>query len=434
MSSSGIIVKPFRGYIPPADKISEVIAPPYDVVTREEAAKMGKERPNCVIHINRPEIAFPSVDATEDCVYQKGAENLQKWIKDQLLVRADKPGFYAYRAEHGGHSQTGLYALVSCEQYEKGLIKKHEHTRKAPEEDRTKTVRIQNANVGSVFLAYRGNNHPELRDYVKKLTERPADRAAHLDFDNTDHELWFVDDAEQVKKIEELFAQVPHLYIADGHHRAASACNVWKEHKAAAGDKYTGTEPYCYFMACIFSDDELCVIDYNRVIKQNKLSEEELFKKLEEHGFKLTQMTGEEKPNTPDFLPAHHARPTEHKVFSLYIHKKWYRMEFVAKALSESAADNIDSKILTDFCLTPIFGIHDLRNDPRIKFIGGTRGLHALEEAVKTDDMLAIAVPPVEMSQLFDVSDEGQMMPPKSTWFVPKLADAMVIRMNEGNE
>lgn len=434
MSGSGIIVKPFRGYIPPAEKMSDVIAPPYDVVTREEASKMGQERPQCVIHINRPEIAFPGVKETEDCVYQKGAELLQKWINDQLLIRHDKPGFYAYRSKLGGHSQVGLYSLFSCQQYYDGLIKKHEQTRKAPEEDRTKTVRIQNANVGSVFLAYRGARHQELRDYVKKLVEGPADRVAHLDFDNTDHELWFIDDEEKVKKIQELFSQVPHVYIADGHHRAASACNVWKERKEAAGDSYTGNEPYCYFMACVFSDDELCVIDYNRVIKQNPYTQEELFQKLEEKGFKLTPMEGNEKPETPDFLPMHHARPMQHKVFSLFIHGKWYRMEFTGKALSESAADNIDSKILTDFCLTPIFNITDLRNDPRIKFIGGTRGLQALEEACKTEDSLAIAVPPVEMCQLFDVSDEGAMMPPKSTWFVPKLADAMVIRVIEGDE
>ena len=433
---SGIIVKPFRAYIPPANKINDVIAPPYDVLNREEAAKMGSERPDCVIHISRPEIAFPGIDETEDCVYEKGAELLREWIKKENLVRADKPGFFAYRAKLGGHYQVGLYSLFSCEQYAEGLIKKHEQTRKKPEEDRTKTVRIQNANVGSVFLAFRGEKNAELRDFIKKLTDKPADRVAHLDFDNTDHELWIIDDDERVKKIQELFAQVPHVYIADGHHRAASACNVWKERKAEAekAGTYTGTEPFCYFLACVFADDELCVIDYNRVVKKNPFTNEELFKKLEEQGFKITEFKGDENPECPDFLESHHARPTGHRNFSLYIRGKWYKLDFVAKAMSESAADNIDSKILTDFMLTPIFGITDLRNDPRMKFIGGTRGLKALEEAASADDSLAIACPPVEMNQLFNVSDEGAMMPPKSTWFVPKLADAMVIRMIESDE
>ena len=436
LNMSGIIAKPFRAYIPPKELVSDVIAPPYDVLSREEAAKMGQEKPKSVIHISRPEIAFPGIDETDEKVYEKGAELLRKWIDEENLVREKKPGFYVCRSRLGDHVQVGVYGLFSCEQYEKGLIRKHEQTREKPEKDRTKTVRIQNANVGSVFLAFRGNHHEELRDYIKSLAAGEPDRKAHLDFDHTEHELWIIDNEEQIEKLQQLFGGVQHMYIADGHHRAAAACNVWKERKEEAekNGTYTGTEPFCYFLACAFADSELCVIDYNRVVSQNSLTNEELFKKLEEQGFTITPLTGEEQVECRDFLEPHYARPLGHKVFSMYVRGKWYRLQFNGKGITDSHADNIDSKILTDFVLTPLFGIKDLRSDPRMKYLGGTRGLKGLEESATADHAIAFACPPVEMSQLLDVSDEGNMMPPKSTWFVPKLADAMVIRLIESDE
>jgi len=426
-----MITRPFNGYVPPADKVSEVISPPYDVVSREEAAKMGEDRPNCMIHINRPEIAFPGVDATDDRVYQKGADLIEEWIHKNLLVKSEKPAYYVLRSTLGDHVQVGLYSLVSCEQYAQGLIKKHEQTRAAPELDRTKTVRIQNANVGSVFLAFRGDQHAELRDYIKSMVATEADRIGHLGFDNTKHELWIIDQEEKVNRITELFSQVPHLYIADGHHRAASAYNVWKERKEADGANYKGNEPYCFFMACVFADSELCVIDYNRVVYGLDKSTPEFLELLKGKGFEVTEIQPGECPQGPSFLPPHHARPTEHKSISMYLRGKWYRMKFVAEPLSPSPEDQLDSKILTDFVLTPLFGITDLRSAKNVKFIGGTRGLTALEAAASTEDSLAFAVPPVTMAQLFDVADAGKMMPPKSTWFVPKLADGMVIRKIE---
>lgn len=429
---TGIIVRPFNGYIPPASKIADVIAPPYDVLNREEASQMGESRPDCIIHITRPEIEFPGVDSTHPDVYQRGADNLQKWIQRELLVKRDKPGFYAYRQRLGDWTQCGLFAHCSCQQYHDNLIKKHEFTRKAPELDRTKTTDIQNANVGSVFLTYRGDENPTLRDYVRnKLIVGEPDRKVHLDFDNTDHELWIIEDDERVNEIIQLFSKVKSLYIADGHHRCASAYNVFKQRKEAAGDSFTGNEPYCFFMAAIFADSELCVIDYNRVVTGVTIPTEELLAQIERQGFKVTKYKGTEQPFTHSFLKFHHARPEKPHVFSLFCRGQWYKLEFVGKFKSESPVDTIDSKILTDFILTPIFNITDLRSAKNIEFIGGTRGIHILEEIASSDDRIAFAVPPIQLNQLFDVSDANEILPPKSTWFVPKLATGMVIRLIE---
>ncbi|KAH0785029.1 DUF1015 domain-containing protein [Histomonas meleagridis] len=428
---SGVIVQPFYGYIPPSEHISEVIAPPYDVLNREEAHEMGQKKEKCLIHVTRPEIETPELENTHPLVYQRGADNLKKWIENEFLVKTKKPGFYAYMQKLGDHVQVGIFALCSCEQYKEGIIKKHEQTRKQPELDRTITTRVQNANVGSVFLSYHGDKYPMLRDYVKSLTQDKPDRVAHLDFDNTDHELWIIDDDKRIQEIQKLFSEVDALYIADGHHRAASACNVYEERKAEAGDSFRGDEPYCYFLAAIFADTELCVIDYNRVITGVTQDTEELLKLMRSNGFEIDELSGDEKPQTKSFLEFHHARPVGAHVFSLYIRGKWYRMKFTGQLKSDNPVDKIDSKILTDFVLTPIFGITDLRAAQNIQFIGGTRGLRALEEACDTPDKIAIAVPPITMKQLFDVSDSGVMMPPKSTWFVPKLATGMVCRLIE---
>lgn len=428
---SGIIAKPFRGYVPPANLISDIIAPPYDVLNRAEALEMGNSKPKCVIHITRPEIELPNLDNTHPDVYQRSKDNLTKWITDNLLVKQGKPAYYVYRQKLGEHVQVGVFALASCAQYEANQIKKHEHTRAAPELDRTITTRTQNANVGSVFLAYRGSKYPNLRDYIRSLASGTPDRVAHLDFDNTEHELWIIDDDERVQKIKSLFNEVDSLYIADGHHRCASAYNVYKERKEAAGASHTGNEAYNFFMAAIFAESELCVIDYNRVIKNVTLPTDQLIDQFTKQGFTLTEFTGQEKPATPSFLPFHFARSTEHKTFSLYARGKWYKMVFTGKLKSDKPVDDIDSKILTDFILIPVFDIVDLRTHPNISFIGGTRGLKALEQACTEEDHIAIAVPPITMQQLFDVSDSGDMMPPKSTWFVPKLATGMVVRMIE---
>lgn len=427
---SGIIVKPFRGYVPPESKVAEVITPPYDVLNREEASILGKDRPDSLIHVTRPEIELPGVEATDDSVYQRGADNLRKWIEKGLLVKEDKPCFFACKQVLGDCEQRGIAALCSCEQYKNGIIKKHEATRKAPEEDRTKTTEIQNANVGPVFLTYRGEQHKKLADYVASLCQEEPSRSAHLDFDNTDHELWIIDDEKKVHEIENLFLQVDSLYIADGHHRCASAYNVYEKRKKDADD-FKGDEPFCYFLAYIFADTELTVIDYNRVISDVALKTEELIEKIEGNGFEVSKYTGKEEPHTHSFLKFHFARPTDFHTFSLYSRGQWYKLVFKGKPKSDKPVDSIDSKILTDFVLTPIFGITDLRSAKNISFIGGTRGIYELEKEASTDDRIAFAVPPITMEQLFDVSDSGDMMPPKSTWFVPKLATGLVVRLIE---
>lgn len=428
---SGIIVKPFQGYVPPESKVADVITPPYDVLNREEASTLGTERPDCLIHVTRPEIELPGVESTEDAVYQRGADNLRKWIEKGLLVKEGKPAFFACKQILGDREQRGIAALCSCEQYKEGIIKKHEATRKAPEIDRTKTTDIQNANVGPVFLAYRGEKYNELREYVNGICEEQPSRSAHLDFDNTDHVLWIVNEDEKIKKIEELFSNVDALYIADGHHRCASAYNVYEKRKAEAGSDFKGDEPYCYFFAYIFADTELTVIDYNRVVSGVTLKNDELVEKIESNGFEVSKYTGEEQPYCHSFLNFHFARPEGYHTFSLFARGQWYKLVFKGEPKSDKPVDSIDSKILTDFVLTPIFGITDLRSDPKISFVGGTRGIHELEAAASTDDRIAFAVQPIKVEQLFDVSDSGDMMPPKSTWFVPKLATGLVVRLIE---
>lgn len=428
----GIIVKPFAGYLPSTEKITEIVAPPYDVLDRAEALKIGTEKPKSIIHVTRPEIEFPeTVQNTEERVYNMGASNLTKWITDRLLVKDEKPAFYICSQRLGDHEQFGLFALCSCEQYGQGIIKKHEQTRKAPELDRTITTKTQNANVESVFLSYSNEKNRELNEYIKELASGAPDREAHLDFDNTDHKIWIVNDEEKIKKIEDMFRKVDYLYIADGHHRSASAYNVYKERREAAGDSFRGDEPYCFFLAAIFSDSELCVIDYNRVITGVKTPKDELLEQIRRQGFEVSEFRGDEKPKTYSFIEFHYARPVEKHTFSLFMQGKWYSLKFTGKYTSDRPVDKIDSKILTDFVLTPLFGIVDLRSATNIKFFGGTRGLSELEEQCRDPENIAIAVPPITLQQLIDVSDSGDMMPPKSTWFVPKLASGMVCRLIE---
>ena len=426
----GCVVRPFAGYIPPKDKIKDVICPPYDVVNREEAASLAALRPQCLLKVNRPEIELPGVDATDPAVYQKGADNLQKWIHDGLLVREPKPAFYAYRQTYGDHVQCGFFGLVSCEQYKNGTIKKHELTRAAPELDRTKTIRAQNANVGSVFLTFKSSQSQKLTEFIKGLCKGEPDRKAHLDFDNSDHELWIVDDG-RVQEMERMFGEIPNLYIADGHHRAASAVNLYTEKKEAAGASFTGEEPFCYFMAAIFADTELCIIDYNRVVRGLNDSTEVFLGKLRDQKFEVAELTGSEKPPTPSFLEFHYARPIGERTFSMYLRGKWYKLRFTAEIPGDNPVDSIESEILTHYVLGPIFGVKDVRSDPNLSFIGGTRGLKALEEGAKDEHALAFAVPPVTMNQIFAVADRDKVMPPKSTWFVPKLATGMVVRLIE---
>lgn len=428
----GVIVKPFIGYLPSTQKIAEIVAPPYDVLDRNEALEIGTEKPDSIIHITRPEIDFPeTVKSTEDEVYKKGASNLRKWIEKNLLVKDEKPAFYICSQKLGDHEQFGLYALCSCEQYGQGIIKKHEQTRKVPELDRTITTKVQNANVESVFLSYSNEKNSELNDYIKSLATGKPDREAHLDFDNTAHKIWIVNDEEKIQKIENMFRKIDYLYIADGHHRSASAYNVYKERKEEAGDNFKGDEPFCYFLAAIFSDSELCVIDYNRVITGVKTPRDEILEKIRQQGFEVHELKGDETPKTHSFIEFHYARPVEKHTFSLYMQGKWFSLKFTGKYKSDNPVDQIDSKILTDFVLTPLFGIVDLRAATNIKFFGGTRGLKELEEQCKDPENIAIAVPPITLQQLFEVSNSGDMMPPKSTWFVPKLASGMICRLVE---
>lgn len=431
---TGAVVLPFRGYIPPADMMNDVICPPYDVVTRDEATAMAKLRPQCLLKVNRPEIELPGVEHTAPAVYDRGAKNLQKWIHDGLLVRHTKPAYYAYRQRLADHVQCGLFAAVSCEQYKTGIIKKHELTRAAPELDRTKTIRAQNANVGSVFLAFKGEEHQNITAYIRNLCTGTPDRTAHLDYDNTDHELWIIDDEKRVNEIQHMFENVPSLYIADGHHRAASACNLYTEKRKEAGDSFTGREPFCFFMAAIFADTELCIIDYNRVVHGLTDPTDVFIDKLREQKFEVSELTGQETPQTPSFLKFHFARPVEPRTFSMYLRGKWYRVAFKGELEGDTPVDAIDSEILTYFVLKPLFNVRDVRSDPNLKFFGGTRGLEALEEAVHDDHLLAFAVPPVKMADIIAVADRNEVMPPKSTWFVPKLATGMVIRVIESDE
>jgi len=409
------VIKPFKGIRPPVDLVEKVASRPYDVLNSEEARTEADGNPMSLYHIIKPEIDFePGTDEHEEKVYNKALENFINFKKEGWLVQDETEKYYVYAQTMNGRTQYGLVVCAHVDDYMNENIKKHELTRRDKEEDRMKHVRVNNANIEPVFFAY--PHRDELDAIVSNIIkEKPL-----YDFiapgDGFGHHFWIIEDEKTISKITELFAQIPYLYIADGHHRSAAAALVGDE-KRRQNPNHTGNEEYNYFMAVCFPDNQLNIIDYNRVVKDlNNLSDEEFLAKLAVN-FTVENMGTEiYKPNK-----LHN--------FSLYLSGNWYSL--TAKAGTYDDNDPIgvlDVTISSNLILDEILGIKDLRSDKRIDFVGGIRGLGELKSRVDSGEMkVALALYAVSMKQLIDIADSGNIMPPKTTWFEPKLRSGLVI-------
>lgn len=409
-----IIVKPFRGVRPPQEYVKEVASRPYDVLNSDEARAEAEGNEKSLYRIIKPEIEFPvGKDEHDDDVYIKAAENFQLFQDKGWLVQDEKEMYYVYGQTMNGKTQYGLVVGAYVGDYMSGKIKKHELTRSDKEEDRIKHVRVNNANIEPVFFAYHYNE--ELDSIVNRII-RETPEYDFVSADGVGHHFWLVPNETDIFKITEIFASFPAMYIADGHHRSAAAAKVGAE-KALANPDDLGTEEYNFFMAVCFPDNQLTIIDYNRVVKDlNGLTEEELLNKIKEN-FDVEDKGSE--IYKPDRL---------HN-FSMYLAGRWYSL--TAKEGTYKDDDPIgvlDVTVLSDLVLDQILGIKDLRTDKRIDFVGGIRGLGELKERVDSGEMsVAFALYPVSMKQLMDIADTGNIMPPKTTWFEPKLRSGLVI-------
>lgn len=408
-------IKPFKGIRPPKDLVEQVCSRPYDVLNSAEAREEAKGNEKSLYHIIRPEIDFPiGTDEHEPEVYKKAAENFQMFQDKGWLKQDDKECYYVYAQTMNGKTQYGLVVGAYVEDYMNDVIKKHELTRRDKEEDRMKHVRVNNANIEPVFFAYPDNK--EIDEIVAKYTAKTPEYDFIAEFDGFGHTLWIIDNDEDIKRITELFKTMPALYIADGHHRSAAAALVGAE-KAKNNPNHNGTEEYNYFMAVCFPANQLTIIDYNRVVKDlNGLTEEQFLEKLNQNF--VVEKKGKEiyKPNK-----LHN--------FSLYLGNEWYSL--TAKKGTYNDNDPIgvlDVTISSDLILHDILGIEDLRSSKRIDFVGGIRGLGELQKRVDSGEMkMALALYPVTMKQIIDIADSGNIMPPKTTWFEPKLRSGLVI-------
>ncbi|TCN70631.1 DUF1015 domain-containing protein [Acetobacteroides hydrogenigenes] len=406
-------IKPFKGVRPPKDIVAEVASRPYDVLNSAEAKAEAGEK--SLLHIIKPEIDFdPIADEHSQEVYDKAVENFKKWQANGWLKQDPTEKYYVYAQTMDGRTQYGLVAACHCEDYMTGKIKKHELTRKDKEEDRMIHVRIQNANVEPVFFAY-----PAVAEMDSIIAKVVAASAPEYDFvaaDGFGHKFWVIEDDAVNKRITEIFAEIPALYVADGHHRTAAAALVGEE-KKKANPNHTGDEEYNFFLAVIFPDNQLKIIDYNRVVKDlNGLTTEQLIAKLSED-FDIKEMGAD--IYTPNAL---------HN-FSMYIDGKWYSLTAKAGTYDDNDPIGIlDVTVLSNLVLDKVLGIKDLRTDKRIDFVGGIRGLGELKRRVDNGEMkVAFALYPVTMQQLINISDTGNIMPPKTTWFEPKLRSGIVI-------
>ena len=406
------VIRKFKAIRPTSEMAETVAALPYDVVNSEEAREMTKDKPYSFLHVDKAEIDLPvDTDIYSPQVYAKAKENLDKLVSDGILVQDNKPMLYVYELTMDGRSQTGLVACTSIDEYLNGIIKKHELTREDKEQDRIRHVDICNANTGPIFLAYR------TVDEISAIIENVKKNAPVYDFtaeDGIKHRAWVIDNDETANKLIELFKAVPNLYIADGHHRNASAAKVGLKRRAEHPD-YTGDEEFNYYRAVIFPSDQLKIMDYNRVVKDlNGMTSEEFMNKLAEK-FDIHEAEGK-------------AKPEKQYDFGMYLDKKWYMLTAKENLRVNDAVAGLDVSILQDNVLIPILGIGDIRTDKRIDFVGGIRGLGELERRVDSGEMkVAFAMYPTSIDQLMTIADENKIMPPKSTWFEPKLRSGLFI-------
>ena len=406
------IIRPFKAIRPTKELAERIAALPYDVMNSDEAREMVKDNPYSFLHVDKAEVDLPKeMDVYDDKVYEKAKENLDKMIDGGLYIEDEKPNYYIYRQVMKGRSQTGLVACASIDDYNNNVIKKHELTREEKEIDRINHVYKCEAHTGPIFLTYRENKDISniVNEWVKKepIYDFKAD-------DGVSHTVWIIDDEYTVNKLQDLFKTVKYLYIADGHHRSASAVKVGHI-KRAEKENYTGEEEFNFFLSISYPDSELEVLDYNRTVKDlNGLSKEEFLSKVKEN-FEIIESSEQVKPK-------------EKHTFGMYLENQWYLLKAKKGIFNpDDPVDRLDVSILQNNLLRPILGIDDPRKSKRIKFIGGIRGLNELEKRANTDMKVSFSMYPTTIEDIMAIADSGETMPPKSTWFEPKPRSGLFI-------
>ena len=405
------VIRPFECVRPDERVADRVAALPYDVYNRQEACEVVKKEPLSFLKIDRAETQFDaSVDTYAPQVYQKAKELLEKAIADGTFITDTDRCYYIYELTMDGRSQTGIVACASIDDYQNNVIKKHENTRADKELDRITHVDTCSAQTGPIFLAYRANQ------VIDKEVDRVKQSPSIYNFVSDDgirHQVWKIADKAAVENIKNAFEKIDSIYIADGHHRAASAVKVGLKRRKNNPD-YTGEEEFNYFLSVLFPDEQLMILPYNRVVKElNGYTKEQFMEKIAQN-FDITESDGQVMPDNKG-------------TFGMYITGKWYRLTAKKEILSEDPVDGLDVAILQNNLLEPVLGIHDPKTDSRIDFVGGIRGLDELEKRCNEDCVLAFSMYPTSIKELFDVADAGKLMPPKSTWFEPKLRSGLFI-------
>jgi uncharacterized protein (DUF1015 family) len=408
-------VRPFKGYRPAPEFAARVPARPYDVLDSAEARIEAEGNPYSFLHVGKPEIDLPpSVDLYDDRVYAKGKENLDRFIREGVLRQDPHPSLYLYSQTMDGHTQFGLVGCASVREYLDNTIKKHELTRKDKEDDRTKHVKVTNAHSGPIFLTYRADEELDSITNSVRMLNPDFDVLAP---DLIRHELWVIDTPELITSIQRAFARIPSLYVADGHHRSAAAVRVGQE-LAQSNPHHTGNEEYNFFLAVLFPHNQLRIMDYNRVVKDLQGRTAPAF--LDEL---RTKFSIEES--------AHEVRPSTKGEYGLYLQGKWYTLRAHRELLAiDDPVARLDVSLLQNLVLAPLLGIDNPRTSKRIDFVGGIRGLTELEHRVDAGGMAAaFSLCPTSIDELLAIADAGKFMPPKSTWFEPKLRDGVVVHM-----
>lgn len=405
------LIRPIAGLRPAAGRAEEVVAPPYDVLDTEEARERAAGRPWSFLHISKPEIDLPQgTDPYADEVYAKAADNLDRMKAEGVLVRDEGPRFYAYRITMGDHVQTGLVVGASVAAYDENRIRRHEYTRPAKEDDRVRQIEALNAETGPALLAY--PSAPDVDALIAEAARGAPDMDVTAD-DGVRHQVWIVADEDLNRRITQAFDAFPALYVADGHHRSAAASRLAAKRRQQAVNP-TGEESYEYFLAVVFPHHEMQILDYNRVVQSlNGLSPQAF---LDRVGETFRVESAEDQ-----------VRPRQSGEFGMYLKGEWYRLTLPADLIPADPVARLDVSLLADYLIEPILGISDPRTDDRIDFVGGIRGLGELEHRVDSGEMaVAFALHATSMEDLMAVAEAGEVMPPKSTWFEPKLADGLV--------
>lgn len=409
-------IKPFRGLRPRGELAHKVASPPYDVLDSDEARQMAHGNPLSFLHVNKPEIDLPpSMDLYRDEVYAKGAENFKKLRDEGVFFQDPSPCLYVYQQKMGDHIQVGLVACASVEEYEQGLIKKHEHTRPDKEKDRARHIEALHAQAGPVFLTYRSS------DEINKLVERVRFQDPEVDFvapDGIAHTFFVVSQEEWIRKIVAAFGKILYLYVADGHHRSAAALRVRDAFKAK-NPNHTGEEEYNFFLSVLFPHNQMKIMDYNRAVRDlHGLAPEAFLERIQENF--VVEKSRKEKPR-------------KRRTFTMIVGKEWYRLSCREGTFNEKdPVQSLDVSILQSNLLQPVLGIEDPRTDQRIHFVGGVRGLDHLERLVQEGSyQVAFVLYPTSMEELMAIADTGKVMPPKSTWFEPKLRSGLIVHLLE---